>query len=224
MQIDPGELSPIEAYKLLISMIVPRPIAFISTRGRDDSTNLAPFSFFNGVSSHPPVVSVAIGQKAGGVPKDTLRNIRDTGEFVVNMVTESIGASMHQASADYPHGISEFAQVGLTPVPSVKVRAPRVAESPVSLECTLLQEVPIPDSTTSLILGRVLWYHVADEIISDLTVDIELYPVIGRLGGRAYCTLGSTFTMPRAEVPPEILELARNAVTPTHPASQAGDA
>jgi len=208
MQIDPGELSPVEAYKLLISMIVPRPIAFVSTRALDGSLNLAPFSFFNGVSSYPPIISVAIGAKAGGQPKDTLRNIRETGEFVVNMVTENIGQAMHQASAEYPYGTSEFEQVGLTPVPSVKIATPRVAESPVSLECTLMQEIPIAESNTSLIIGRVVWYHANDDIISDLTIDIEDYPIIGRLGGRAYCTIGSTFTMPRAEVPPEILELA----------------
>lgn len=209
MQIDPGELSPVEAYKLLISMIVPRPIAFVSTRALDGSLNLAPFSFFNGVSSYPPVISIAIGTKAGGQPKDTLRNIRETGEFVVNMVTEQIGQAMHQASAEYPYGTSEFEQVGLTPIPAEKIKAPRVAESPVSLECTLMQEVVIPESSTSLIIARVVWYHAADDIITDLTIDIEDYPVIGRLGGRAYCTIGSTFTMPRAEVPPEILELVR---------------
>ncbi|HYE77216.1 MAG TPA: flavin reductase family protein [bacterium] len=209
MQIDPGELNPIEAYKLMISVIVPRPIAFISTCAPDGTANLAPFSFFNGVSSHPPIVSVAIGLKRGGIPKDTLRNIRETGEFVVNMVTEPIAEAMHQASADYPQGISEFEQVGLTPVPSAAVKAPRVKESPISMECRLVQLVSVPDAATELVLGRVVRYHVADSIISDLTVDIEDYPVVGRLGGRAYCTIGSTFTMPRAEVPAEILEQAQ---------------
>lgn len=207
MQINPETLSPAERYKLMISVIVPRPIAFVSSRSADGRLNLAPFSFFNGVSSHPPVISVAIGQKAGGQPKDTLRNILDTREFVVNMVTQRIAKAMNQASAAYPFGISEFEQVGLTPVPAVKVQAPRLAESPVSLECTLLQALPIPESTTTLVLGSVVWVHAADDLISDLTVDIEHYPVIGRLGGRAYCTIGSTFTMPRAEVPPEILAL-----------------
>jgi flavin reductase (DIM6/NTAB) family NADH-FMN oxidoreductase RutF len=207
MQIDPGELSPVEAYKLLISMIVPRPIAFVSTRALDGSLNLAPFSFFNGVSSYPPMISIAIGPKAGGKTKDTLRNIRETGEFVVNMVTNGIAQAMHQASAEYPYGISEFEQVGLTPTPSVKIAAPRVQESLVSLECQLFQEMVIEESRTSLIIGRVVWYYADDDCTSDLTVDIEDYPIIGRLGGRAYCTIGSTFTMPRAEVPPEILEL-----------------
>lgn len=220
MQIDPRELNPIEAYKLMISIIVPRPIAFVSTRAQDGSTNLAPFSFFNGVSSHPPIIAIAIGLKRGGIPKDTLRNIRDTGEFVVNMVTESIAAAMHQASADYPQGISEFEQVGLTPVASTVVSAPRVKESLVSLECRVTQLVPVSQAATELVLGEVVRYHVSDEIITDLTVDIENYPVVGRLGGRAYCTIGSTFTMPRAEVPPEILEqAARLAEAPITPPS-----
>ena len=213
MQIDPRELNPVEAYKLLISIIVPRPIAFVSTCAQDGSTNLAPFSFFNGVSSYPPIVSVAIGMKAGGEPKDTLRNIRETNEFVVNMVTENIAAAMHQASADYPFGTSEFEQVGLTPIPSDLVRPPRVKESPIALECQVIQMVPVTGSDTQLVLGRVLRYHIEDEIITDLTVDIENYPIVGRLGGRAYCTIGTTFTMPRADVPPEILEKAEQQAT-----------
>ncbi|MEO7995515.1 MAG: flavin reductase family protein [bacterium] len=209
MQIDPRGLNPVEAYKLLISIVVPRPIAFVSTLSADGSTNLAPFSFFNGVSSHPPIISLAIGMRADGRPKDTLQNIQETGEFVVNMVTEPIASSMHQASADYPHGTSEFDQVGLTPSASHLVKPPRVKECPISMECQLLSLVPVPESTTQLVLARVVWFHIHDDIITDLTVDIEDYPVVGRLGGRAYCTIGSTFTMPRPEVPPEILALAQ---------------
>src|ERR1041385_6890840 len=145
----PLELSGLprrEIYRLMIDCIVPRPIAFVSTLSAEGVGNLAPFSFFNGVSSEPPTLVFSISRKRDGGKKDTLVNIESTPQFVVNLVTEPMAAPMHQTSADYPYGVDEMAKVGLTPVPSTRVRPPRVGESPVQMECELfsLHEIGPP--------------------------------------------------------------------------------
>src|SRR5262245_26819747 len=129
MILDPAKSSVREVYLMLISSVVPRPIAFVSTRSAAGVTNLAPFSYFNGVSSKPPIVSVSIGYRrwrGAIVKKDTLRNIEETGEFVVNVATEALLAQVNQSSAEYPPDVSEISEVGLTPLPSDLVKPPRI--------------------------------------------------------------------------------------------------
>jgi flavin reductase (DIM6/NTAB) family NADH-FMN oxidoreductase RutF len=201
MQLDPAGLAPRDAYQLLISVIVPRPIAFVSTVDVEGRTNLAPFSFWNGVTSHPPIVMVAVGRRKG-IAKDTGRNIAATGEFVVNVVDEALAEAMNLASGDYPPGVSEFDVTGLTPAPCGKVRAPRVEESPVSLECTLERIIPVgpPETGSDLVLGRVVLYHVRDDLYVDGRVDpARLHPV-GRLGASGYCRVRDLFQMVRPKV------------------------
>ena len=137
MHLDPATLPHQEAYKLLTGSVLPRPIAWVSTINKDGVTNLAPFSFFMGVCAKPLTIAFAPMQKPNNTPKDTLINIRETKEFVVNMVSESLVKRMNQTSADYPFGISEFDQAGLTETKSIIVSPPRVLESPISLECKL---------------------------------------------------------------------------------------
>src|SRR5688500_523469 len=132
MDIDPASLKPSDCYKLLTCLIVPRPIALVTTLGADGIVNAAPFSFFNVLGSEPPVVVLGVGDRSDGDPKDTALNIRRSGEFVVNVVTEEIAEAMNVCATDFPHGRSELEAAGLTPAASAKVRTPRIAESPVN--------------------------------------------------------------------------------------------
>lgn len=191
MQIDPGELSARERYRLMISCIVPRPIAFVTTLSRDQVSNLAPFSFFNGISSDPPAVSLAIATKRDGSRKDTWRNIEETGEFVINAVVQELMDAVILGAKELPHNVSELELSGLKTVPSVKVRPPRLSDSPVNLECTLLRIVEV--EKTALILGRVVHIHVKDEILSDGRVDPRRAQFVGRLGDDFYCRVNDLF-------------------------------
>ncbi len=137
MIIDPAELDTTSVYKLLSGAVVPRPIAWVSTRSRDGILNLAPYSFFTVVSRQPPMLAISIGPRTGGedYAKDTLTNIRDTEEFVINMVSVELANAMHESSINYPPEVDEFVRAGVTPVACEVITAPRVAESRISMEC-----------------------------------------------------------------------------------------
>ena len=194
LEIDPEHLDRRAAYKLMVSVIVPRPIALVSTVSADGRTNLAPFSFFNGISSRPPILMLAVGARRTG-RKDTWNNIEATGEFVVNVVIPEIVDAMVAASGDYPPEVDEIDLTRLTRVPSRRVRPPRIGESPVQMECRLekLEEV----AGTALILGRVLLYHVRDDLLEGGAVDPSRLRPIARLGGELYSRLGEIFEKPR---------------------------
>src|SRR6516164_5632930 len=134
MQFDPAAISPRDAYRLMISCIIPRPIAFVTTLSRDGASNLAPFSFFNGVTSEPPVLSLCVGTKRDGAKKDTWRNIEETGEFVVNVVVPELMDAVIVGARELPHGVSELELAKLQTLPSVRVKPPRLEASPVNLE------------------------------------------------------------------------------------------
>jgi flavin reductase (DIM6/NTAB) family NADH-FMN oxidoreductase RutF len=201
MEIDAGSLRPAEAYKLLISSLVPRPIAFVSTVSASGARNLAPFSFFMGVGSNPPMVALGIGRHADG-PKDTLRNIRDTGELVINLVSEEIAEAMNVTSGEYDYGVDEFELARLTPVPCARVKAPRAAESPVSYECRVagIHEYGLVPNT--LVVCEVLAFHVRDDLyLADKKrVDTERLHAVGRLGGPQYCRVRDIFEMERPAI------------------------
>jgi flavin reductase (DIM6/NTAB) family NADH-FMN oxidoreductase RutF len=194
MRFDPSDTPRAEFYRLMISVIVPRPIAFVSSLARDGRTNLAPFSFFSGITSQPPLIGISILQRKNS-PKDTLLNIRETGDFVVNVADEALGERMVRASGDWPAEVSEFEVTGLTPVASERVKSPRVAESPVSLECRLFQEVALGDS--AFVVGEILLAHVADDRFTDGRVDVRKLKPLARLGGEEYARLGEVLRMPR---------------------------
>ncbi len=202
MEFDPTTLGQRDLYKLIIGCIVPRPIAWVSSQDQAGINNLAPFSFFNGIGSNPPALSISINH-TGSHPsgrKDTLRNILDLGEFVVNIVTEATAAAMNETATDYPAEMDEFAIVGLTPAPSRTVRPPRVAESPVSFECTLHTTVPVgtgPGSST-LVIGIIKHIFVRDEVISaGGYIDIHRLQPVGRLAGNSYCYVHEVFDLVR---------------------------
>ncbi|MFQ5845298.1 MAG: flavin reductase [Planctomycetota bacterium] len=199
MQIDPATLSSTDLYRLMISVVVPRPIAWVSSRSRDGTLNAAPFSYFQAVSSKPPVVMIAVGKRSGGVLKDTRRNIEETGEFVVNVVSESSAARMVQTSADYDAAVSEFGEVGLGAAASERVAPPRIEECAVSMECRLDRILEVGGS--SIVLGEVVLFHVAERVLAGdgATVDPARLRPLGRLGGAGYAPLREVVEIPRGE-------------------------
>jgi flavin reductase (DIM6/NTAB) family NADH-FMN oxidoreductase RutF len=189
-----------ENFKTLLSSVLPRPIAFVSTLSGDGVPNLAPFSFFNGVGSNPPAVIFSPCTKADGTTKDTLNNLRQVPEFVVNVVPFGIRDAMNRTSYPFPPEVDEFEAAGFSRLPSRMVRPARVGESPVHLECRLIQIVPVGNGPLSanICIGEVLCFHVADELLlPDGTVDVEKIDLIGRLGGEDYATIRDRFSLPK---------------------------
>jgi len=195
MDFDPAALAPRDLYRLMISCIIPRPIAFVTTLSKEGVSNLAPFSFFNGVSSDPPVISIAVATKRDGSKKDTWRNIEETGEFVVNVVVPEIMDAVIIGARELPHNVSELDLSGLRTLPSLKVKPPRLAASPIHLECTLLRIVEVEE--TGLILGRVVRVHAKDEIVDGGRVDPRRLTFVGRLGDDLYCKVNDLFERKR---------------------------
>lgn len=196
----PDDLPPREASRLMLSIVAPRPIAWISSMGADGSLNLAPFSFFNAVSANPPIVMIAVGARKG-VPKDTLRNAQETGEFVIHIVDETLAEAMNLTSGEWEYGVNEFEVARLETLPSLEVKPPRVAAAPVAMEAKLAQIVPVEGTSSTLILGRILRYHLrADLLRPDGLIDATLLQPITRLGGAEYATTGRVFEMSRPQV------------------------
>ena len=198
--IDPSSHAPEDIYKLMIGMIVPRPIAFVSTLDAQGIRNLAPFSYFTGCSTNPPVVCFCAAVRSGPRPlKDTLINIRATGEFVVNIVSEDFAEKMNATSVEAPPEIDEFALAGLTPLPSELVKPPRVAESRIHMECRLRQIVQVSDKPGggNLILGDVLRFHILEDLLDGSKIDADKLRAIGRMGGPSYCRTHDRFQMSR---------------------------
>jgi len=195
MELDLGSLDRRSAYKAMISLIIPRPIAFVSTIGPAGNINLAPFSYFNGVSSAPPIISVSVGPKRSGT-KDTAANVRREGEFVVNVVTPDLMQGVVIGATDHPPDVSELELAKLTPTPSSKIRTPGVKESPIRMECTLHQVVDV-EGGTSLILGNIVHVHVDDAIWTDGRVDPRKLTFVGRLGDDLYCRVNDIFEVAR---------------------------
>ena len=206
MEIRPEDLEVRNRYKLLIGTVVPRPIAFVSTVSPDGAANLAPYSFFTAVGSNPMTLLFCPATKPDGTDKDTLRNALPpdeggTGEFVVNVATETYARMVAAAAEVLPHGESEFELTGLTPIPSSTVRPPRLAESPISYECETIQVIrtnPGEPSSGNLVMGRVLCIHVDGSLVNDrFHVDADRLAAIGRMGGPEYCRTRDRFEMPR---------------------------
>jgi flavin reductase (DIM6/NTAB) family NADH-FMN oxidoreductase RutF len=193
LTIDPAEHPPREIYKLMTGMIVPRPIALVSTVDREGVANLAPFSFFCGVGSVPPTLLFCPALRAGQVTdraprKDTLHNVEETGEFVVNVVSQSIAAAANATAADVPPEVDEFQLSGLTAIPSAVVRAPRVAESPAQMECKVLQVIYTSHNPGGgvIVLGEIVRFHVRAELVDNFRVDPAGLDAVGRMAGNTW--------------------------------------
>lgn len=204
MILDPSQMRLRDTYQLLISSVVPRPIAWISSLDPEGRPNLAPFSFFMGITSDPPLFAVSSNLRVrAGTKKDTLSNIEATGEFVINIVTEELAEQMNATSGEYDSGVNEFEVAGLTAAPSQKVRAPRVAESPVNIECRLYQILHLgrEKALSGLIIGEGVLWHVRDDLLTPRnTVDVEKLHAIGRLSANYYTRTHDLFEMIRPVV------------------------
>lgn len=183
----------------MIGAIVPRPIAFVSTVSPEGIRNLAPFSFFNGVCSHPPIVAFSTTVKKDGSRKDTLNNVEATREFVVNIVSEDIAERMNLCSAEVPASVDEFNLSGLTPIPSDLVKPPRVQECRISMECKLVQIIHLNQEPGggSLVLGEIVRFHVADELFDNFRIDPDGLRAVGRMGGPTYTRTRDRFDLIR---------------------------
>lgn len=199
LDFDVASMERLPIYKIVAGSVLPRPIGLISTVGRDGRRNVAPFSFFNALSSDPPYVAISISRHIpDGRPKDTLRNIVDTGEFVANIVSEEIAQAQNECGREYPPEVDEFEVTGLTPAPSTAVRAPAVAESKVNFECRLFQVLPLPKSSYTLVLGEVVHMRVEESVLEPGgRVSLDRLRPVGRLVGNAYCRITDRFTLER---------------------------
>jgi flavin reductase (DIM6/NTAB) family NADH-FMN oxidoreductase RutF len=198
MELRLAELKPLETYKLLIGLVIPRPIAWISTRSANGVANCAPFSFFNVFSEDPPLLVVGINPRASdGAMKHSLKNIRRTGEFVVNLVDEATANAMHVSSEELAEDESEFEKAGLTEAPAALVRHPRIAQAAACLECRLFRLLEI-SAMRELVLGEILLVHAREGIIDPATKRIseQHYRPIGRLFANRYCTTRQRFNLP----------------------------
>ncbi|MGB8001261.1 MAG: flavin reductase family protein [Anaerobacillus sp.] len=205
MKVQPDTLAWKDAYKLLIGSVLPRPIAFVSSINGSGEVNLAPFSFFTGICADPMMVCFAPMRKAGeGEKKDTLLNIEESKEFVINIVSEKIAEQMNECATPFKKGTDEFLESGLTKAESELIRPPRVQESDVQLECVLDQIVEFGDheGAGSLVIGKVIMVHVRDELYKDGKIDTELLQPVGRLAGQEYTkAMADTFTLVRKTTP-----------------------
>ena len=201
--IDGEGLDTADAYRLLVGCVVPRPVAWITTVDEDGRVNAAPFSSYNYVATSPPMLAVNIASRASdGAMKDTARNIRASGEFVVNVATEATMEAMHGSAQDYPPEISEAEALGIGLLPSRHIRPPRIAASPVQMECRLDQIVPLGRGVNTLYIGEVIAFHLSPEIYDGSRVDSAAMRPIARLGGPFYATLGEIIHRPMLQRPP----------------------
>jgi len=200
MLFDFSGLSGREQYKLLVATITPRPIAWVVTQNANGRLNAAPFSFFNAFSGEPPVIGIGVSSHEPGRPKDTRRNISETREFVVNLVSEDTVEAMVVTAIEFEEEVDELAQASMKTLPSVKVKPPRIAISPVAMECELIEVVELgPDN--ALVLGRVLAMHVRDEMVLDAAkhyIDTPKLKLVGRMHGTGwYARTGDLFEVRR---------------------------
>jgi len=196
MHIDVSTLPARDAYQLMIACLIPRPIAWVSTVDQGKRTNLAPFSFFGGVTSSPPTVMVSVGRR-DGERKDTARNLLATREAVVHIPHRALAEKMVASAAGLPPEESEFDATGLTTAPSVAVRAPRIADAAVAMEVVLRQHQEVGNGPVDLFLLEVLHVHLADDLLRDGLPDPALFQAVGRLGGASYCDTGAPFSVER---------------------------
>ena len=208
MEFDAQVIESAAMYKLLIGSVVPRPIAWVSSVDAEGVRNLAPFSYFMAITHDPPTIAFSSGPRGaeigGGVrgKKDTLHNVEVTREFVVNVVDDALAEAMNVTSGDYTADVDEFAKAGLVAAPSVKVKAPRVAAAPVSMECRLSQIIPVGNLPHHLIVGEIVHMHVRDDVFDPATgrLDMQRLKPVGRLAGHLYTHVHDIFEMKRPSV------------------------
>lgn len=202
MHFDFSKIPHDQAYKLIVSSVLPRPVAWVVSQDREGVLNAAPYSFFNVFSDNPPVVAIGCAPADVRRPKDTLANIEATGEFVVNLVSADLAEAMNITAVDFAPGVNEITEAGLTTAPSSSIKVPRIAESPVALECKIFQFVPAGRHV--IVLGRVLGIHIQDDCVLDAAkyyVDTPKLGLVGRMHGRGwYARTTDRIEIPRMSV------------------------
>jgi len=200
MHFDPDLIDQKATYKLLTGAVIPRPIGWISSISKDGIPNLAPFSFFNAVGEDPPHVMFST-VRPNNSNKDTLNNVLETGQFVVNMVVENIVEQMNTTSQSVSSDVNEFELAGLTAIPSLKVKAPRVKESPINMECELVHHYTLEDNKhggATILIGRVIMFHIDESVLlDDFKINMGTYKPVARLAGSNYSKLGEIFSIKR---------------------------
>ena len=204
MEFDPQVLDPAAMYKLLIGSVVPRPIAWVSSVDAAGVRNLAPFSYFMAITHDPPTIAFSVGPRGAETTgahgrKDTLANVEATREFVVNVVDDALAEQMNLTSGDYPPEVDEFAHARLAAAPSVKVRPPRVAQAPVSMECRLVQVLAVGRAPHHLVMGEIVHLHVRDDVYDPASGRLDMHRLkpVGRLAGHLYTHVHDIFEMKR---------------------------
>ncbi|UJF26701.1 flavin reductase family protein [Planococcus sp. 107-1] len=198
MDVDLRKIDTQQAYKLMSGSVVPRPIAWVSSMDTEGELNLAPFSFFTVASRNPPMLCISIGPGVGerlGTVKDTLENIRQHKQYVINIVNTDLANEMHESAKNFPKEVDEFAAAGVTPVASTSVSVPRVGEAPISFELELDRIIEL--GSDHLILGRVVHYHIKDEYyLGNYKVDLDKLKPLGRIAHQ-YSEMHGFFSLPR---------------------------
>jgi flavin reductase (DIM6/NTAB) family NADH-FMN oxidoreductase RutF len=199
MDIDPAKTAPKDLYQYMIAAITPRPIAWVSTISPRGIPNLAPFSFYSGVAACPPTIVFSPVNKRDGSKKDTVRNLEAVPEFVLNVVSEPLAGAMNDSAAEYAYEESEFAPVGVTPEPALRVRPPRVREARVHLECVVHQIVLVGAGplAANLVIGRILLIHADESVLTAGQIDPAKLDTIGRMDGSNYCRTRDRFPLAR---------------------------
>jgi flavin reductase (DIM6/NTAB) family NADH-FMN oxidoreductase RutF len=194
MHVDPRTLSADESYKLLTGVVVPRPVAWVTTLSAAGGVNLAPFSTFTFVAPKPPLLAFSVGQR-GGIYKDTARNILAVEEYVVHIADGALIEAVHGSAIEYPPEVSETEMLGLATVPSLHIKPPRLAAAPIAMECRLRQCLEFGDTRSRLIVGEVLAFHFRDGLLNNGKIDTKTLDPLARLAGPNYATLGDIVAM-----------------------------
>jgi len=194
MHVDPKSLSADESYKLLTGVVVPRPIAWVTTLSPNGGVNLAPFSTFTFVAPKPPMLAFSVGQR-GGIYKDTARNILANEDYVVHIADRPLTGAVHESAVEHPPEVSEVELQRLATAPSLQVRPPRIAAAPIAMECRLRQCLEFGETRSRLIVGEVVAFHFRDHLMQGGRIDTRKLDPIGRLAGPNYATLGEIVAM-----------------------------
>jgi flavin reductase (DIM6/NTAB) family NADH-FMN oxidoreductase RutF len=201
-------MGPEETYKLMTGIVVPRPIAWVTSVSADGVTNLAPFSCFTFVSNKPPMVGINVGRKAGEL-KDTGRNIHAAGAYVVNIADDTMTEAVHLSAVEHPADVSEIDVLGLETVPGDHIAVPRLRDAPISLECVLHRAIAFGDTGAEFIVGEIVAFHIRDALLTGNKIDTAALRPLARLAGPTYSALGAITTMPPLHQTP------KTTLTPT---------
>ena len=203
----PSELESRHIQQLLLAVVIPRPIGFISTISAGGEPNLAPFSYFQALSAAPPALMFSPNRDRSGRIKHSLRNVREVGEFVANSVSEEMAEAMNYASGEFPDGVSEFKKAGFTPLPSRVVKPFRVAESPVNMECRVIHLHELSDQPLggTIVVGEIVAFHIREDLFDaeNRLLRADRFHPLSRLGGISYAPIRDRFDMPRPKMTPE---------------------